>query len=195
MILARELSLADIERVKQGTSLPVEVFVHGALCVAYSGQCLTKGEALGGRSCSGSRPVQRSTCRMPYELIVDGRRRDLGEYAYLLSPQDLAAHDLIGELARLGVASLKIEGRLKSAQYVAVTTQDLPCGGSTHGVGVEALRGFRAAATRLGAKASRAVSRPAFWKGSTTSGWSTAAFLRAAASRSARWSAAPVAAC
>ena len=120
VILARELSLADIERVKQGTSLPVEVFVHGALCVAYSGQCLTS-EALGGRSANRGQCAQ--ACRMPYELIVDGRRRDLGDYAYLLSPQDLAAHDLIGELVRLGVASLKIEGRLKSAQYVAVTTQ------------------------------------------------------------------------
>jgi len=120
VILARELSLADIERVKQGTSLQVEVFVHGALCVAYSGQCLTS-EALGGRSANRGQCAQ--ACRMPYELIVDGRRRDLGDYAYLLSPQDLAAHDLIGELVRLGVASLKIEGRLKSAQYVAVTTQ------------------------------------------------------------------------
>ena len=120
VILARELSLAEIERVTQCTSLPVEVFVHGALCVAYSGQCLTS-EALGGRSANRGQCAQ--ACRLPYELIVDGRRRDLGDYAYLLSPQDLAAHDLIGELVRLGVASLKIEGRLKSAQYVAVTTQ------------------------------------------------------------------------
>jgi len=120
VILARELSLADIERVTRGASLPVEVFVHGALCVAYSGQCLTS-EALGGRSANRGQCAQ--ACRMPYELIVDGWRRDLGDHAYLLSPQDLAAHELIGELVRLGVASLKIEGRLKSAQYVAVTTQ------------------------------------------------------------------------
>jgi putative protease len=120
VILARELSLADIERVTQGTSMYVEVFVHGALCVAYSGQCLTS-EALGGRSANRGQCAQ--ACRMPYELIVDGQRRDLGDYAYLLSPQDLAAYDLVGKLAALGVASLKIEGRLKSAQYVAVTTQ------------------------------------------------------------------------
>ncbi len=120
VILARELSLADISRVRQGTDLPVEVFVHGALCVAYSGQCLTS-EALGGRSANRGQCAQ--ACRLPYELIVDGVKRDLGEYAYLLSPQDLAGHDLVGELVKLGVCSLKIEGRLKSAQYVAVTTR------------------------------------------------------------------------
>ena len=120
VILARELSLADIERVRGATDLPVEVFVHGALCVAYSGQCLTS-EALGGRSANRGQCAQ--ACRLPYDLIVDGRERDLGDYAYLLSPQDLAGHDHVGELVRLGVASLKIEGRLKSAQYVATTTR------------------------------------------------------------------------
>jgi putative protease len=120
VILARELSLSDISRVRQGTDLPVEVFVHGALCVAYSGQCLTS-EALGGRSANRGQCAQ--ACRLPYELIVDGEKRELGEYAYLLSPQDLAGHDLVGELVKLGVCSLKIEGRLKSAQYVAATTR------------------------------------------------------------------------
>ena len=119
VILARELSLADIQRVRDETDLPVEVFVHGALCVAYSGQCLTS-EALGGRSANRGQCAQ--ACRLPYDLIVDGRRRELDDYAYLLSPQDLAGHEQIGELVRLGVASLKIEGRLKSAQYVATTT-------------------------------------------------------------------------
>lgn len=120
VILARELSLADISRVRAATDLPVEIFVHGALCVAYSGQCLTS-EALGGRSANRGQCAQ--ACRLPYELIVDGDRRDLGEYAYLLSPQDLAGHDHVHDLVRQGVASLKIEGRLKSAQYVATTTQ------------------------------------------------------------------------
>lgn len=120
VILARELSLADIARVREQTDLPVEVFVHGALCVAYSGQCLTS-EALGGRSANRGQCAQ--ACRLPYDLIVDGQHRDLGDYAYLLSPQDLAGHDQVDELVRLGVASLKIEGRLKSAQYVAATTQ------------------------------------------------------------------------
>jgi putative protease len=118
-ILARELSLKDIEAITSTATLPVEVFVHGALCVAYSGQCLTS-EALGGRSANRGQCAQ--ACRLPYELIVDGTKRDLGETAYLLSPQDLAAYDHIDSLVKLGVASLKIEGRLKSAQYVAATT-------------------------------------------------------------------------
>ncbi|HWB11520.1 MAG TPA: DUF3656 domain-containing protein [Pirellulales bacterium] len=120
VILARELSLADVARVREQTDLPVEVFVHGALCVAYSGQCLTS-EALGGRSANRGQCAQ--ACRLPYDLLVDGRRRDLGDYAYLLSPQDLAGYDHVADLVRLGAASLKIEGRLKSAQYVAATTR------------------------------------------------------------------------
>ena len=100
--------------------MPLEVFIHGALCVAYSGQCLTS-ESLGGRSANRGQCAQ--ACRLPYDLIVDGEIRDLGDKAYLLSPQDLAAYDLVDELAKLGVASLKIEGRLKSAHYVAATTQ------------------------------------------------------------------------
>ncbi|MFN0055507.1 MAG: DUF3656 domain-containing protein [Planctomycetales bacterium] len=120
VILARELSLREIETITHKAVLPVEVFVHGALCVAYSGQCLTS-EAIGGRSANRGQCAQ--ACRQPYELIVDGQPRDLGDQAYLLSPQDLAAYDLVGELSQLGVASLKIEGRLKSAHYVAATTQ------------------------------------------------------------------------
>lgn len=120
VILARELSLREIERITEKTPMPVEVFVHGALCVAYSGQCLTS-EAIGGRSANRGQCAQ--ACRQPYELIVDDAVRDLGEKAYLLSPQDLAAYDLIDDLAKLGVCSVKIEGRLKSAHYVAATTQ------------------------------------------------------------------------
>jgi putative protease len=120
VILARELSLREIERIRAETDVPVEVFVHGALCVAYSGQCLTS-ESFGGRSANRGQCAQ--ACRQPYDLIVDGEQRDLGDKAYLLSPQDLAAYDLVGDLTRIGVTSLKIEGRLKSAHYVAVTTQ------------------------------------------------------------------------
>jgi putative protease len=119
VILARELSIAEIGRIAQETSTEIEVFVHGALCVAYSGQCLTS-EALGGRSANRGQCAQ--ACRQPYELIVDGQPRDLGEQAYLLSPKDLAAWDLVPELLAAGVCSLKIEGRLKSPQYVAMTT-------------------------------------------------------------------------
>src|ERR1700722_9046382 len=119
-ILARELSKAEIGRIAGETNVPLEVFVHGALCVSYSGQCLTS-ESLGGRSANRGQCAQ--ACRLPYDLVVDGEVRDLGDRDYLLSPQDLAAFDLVGELADGGVACLKIEGRLKSAQYVAATTQ------------------------------------------------------------------------
>src|ERR1041385_4022725 len=112
VIVARELSVDEIQRITASTPMPLEVFVHGALCVSYSGQCLTS-EALGGRSANRGQCAQ--ACRLPYDLIVDGQYKDLGDKAYLLSPQDLAAYDLIDDLARIGVASLKIEGRLKSA--------------------------------------------------------------------------------
>lgn len=120
VVLARELSLADIRKVTAVSTVPVEVFVHGALCVAYSGQCLTS-EALGGRSANRGQCAQ--ACRLPYDLVVDGRVRDLGDRAYLLSPQDLAAYDHIAPLVEAGVISFKIEGRLKGGPYVAATTQ------------------------------------------------------------------------
>ncbi|MBU6399755.1 MAG: DUF3656 domain-containing protein [Verrucomicrobia bacterium] len=102
------------------SSLPLEVFVHGALCVAYSGQCLTS-EALGGRSANRGECAQ--ACRMPYDLIADGRLVPLGDRRYLLSPQDLAGLELLPDLVRAGVASLKIEGRLKTPEYVANITR------------------------------------------------------------------------
>jgi putative protease len=120
VVLARELSAADIGQIAQATETPLEVFIHGALCVAYSGQCLTS-EALGGRSANRGQCAQ--ACRLPYELIVDGQKRELGDKAYLLSPQDLAAYDLVDELVKLGVSCFKIEGRLKSPEYDAATTQ------------------------------------------------------------------------
>ena len=125
VVLARELSLRDLERLqaqlqRRGLAMPLEVFVHGALCVAYSGQCLTS-EALGQRSANRGECAQ--ACRLPYQLIVDGQELDLGEQRYLLSPQDLAAWPLLPQLVQAGVASLKIEGRLKEATYVAAVTE------------------------------------------------------------------------
>src|SRR5271156_1029280 len=124
VVLARECSIREIGMIQaaqvQPGAVPLEVFVHGALCVAYSGQCLTS-EALGGRSANRGQCAQ--ACRLPYELIVDGQPRDLGDRAYLLSPQDLAAYDLIDPLVRLGVRSFKIEGRLKAPEYVASITK------------------------------------------------------------------------
>ncbi len=121
-VLARELSLRELAKFKSGpeASLPLEVFVHGALCVAYSGQCLTS-EALDRRSANRGECAQ--ACRLPYELVVDGLKRDLGDRRYLLSPQDLAAVEEIPELIRLGIVSFKIEGRLKTPEYVAAVTQ------------------------------------------------------------------------
>jgi putative protease len=124
-VLARELSLRELAKFRatdeaSSGQTPLEVFVHGALCVAYSGQCLTS-EALGQRSANRGECAQ--ACRMPYELVVDGITRDLGDRRYLLSPQDLAAVEEIPELIRLGVTSFKIEGRLKTPEYVAAVTQ------------------------------------------------------------------------
>jgi putative protease len=120
VVLARELSLEDIAQIARATQVELEVFVHGALCVAYSGQCLTS-EAIGGRS--ANRGACAQACRLPYELIVDGVLKDLGARAYLLSPQDLEASAAIPQLIELGVRSFKIEGRLKGADYVAATTR------------------------------------------------------------------------
>jgi putative protease len=151
VVLARENSIAEIEKIqaaqldawragspdaavddqlgaagggdgkpRPAIPLPLEVFVHGALCVAYSGQCLTS-ESLGGRSANRGECAQ--ACRLPYGLIADGRQVPLGDRRYLLSPQDLAGLDVLPELVRAGVASLKIEGRLKSPEYVASITR------------------------------------------------------------------------
>jgi len=145
VVLARECSIKEIEKIQasQGGSgsplptaqrqpdagahgvtgravLPLEVFVHGALCVAYSGQCLTS-EALGGRSANRGECAQ--ACRMPYDLICDGKQVPLGDKKYLLSPQDLAGLEVLPDLIRAGVASLKIEGRLKTPEYVANITR------------------------------------------------------------------------
>jgi U32 family peptidase len=123
VVLARENSIAEIEKMQAAqpvNGLPLEVFVHGALCVAYSGQCLTS-ESLGGRSANRGECAQ--ACRLPYDLIADGQKVDLGDRRYLLSPQDLAGIDVLPDLVRAGVSSLKIEGRLKSPEYVASITR------------------------------------------------------------------------
>ena len=120
VVLARECSIKEIGRIAAAVALPLEVFVHGALCVAYSGQCLTS-EALGGRSANRGECAQ--ACRMPYELISDGKWVPLGDRRYLLSPQDLSGLEALPELARAGVAAIKIEGRLKPPEYVANVTQ------------------------------------------------------------------------
>lgn len=115
VVVPRELSVRDIERFMAGTSLETEVFIAGALCVSWSGQCLSS-EAWGGRSANRGQCAQ--ACRLPYELMVDGVHRPLGDVAYLLSPGDLAGFRAVPELVRLGVHTLKIEGRQKGPTYV-----------------------------------------------------------------------------
>lgn len=120
VVLPRELSLREIAQVRHSTTVELECFVHGALCVAYSGQCLTS-ESLGGRSANRGQCAQ--ACRLPYDLICDGADVDLGAQKYLLSPQDLAAYELSPDLIAAGITSFKIEGRLKTAEYVANITR------------------------------------------------------------------------
>src|SRR4051812_22781044 len=117
VVLARECSLKEIalihESKSSGKKFPLEVFIHGALCVAYSGQCLTS-ESLGGRSANRGECAQ--ACRLPYELIADGEVVPLGDRKYLLSPQDLAGLEVLPDLVKLNICSFKIEGRLKSPE-------------------------------------------------------------------------------
>jgi len=116
VVLGRENSLKEIKIIGDKAKLPMEVFVHGALCVSYSGQCLTS-EMWGGRSANRGECAQ--ACRLPYDLMVDGVQKEMGNVAYLLSPKDLAAIELVPELIEAGVTSFKIEGRMKSPEYVA----------------------------------------------------------------------------
>ncbi|WP_211237882.1 DUF3656 domain-containing U32 family peptidase [Cohnella panacarvi] len=116
VVLGRENNLKQIQQIGEQAKLPMEVFVHGALCVSYSGQCLTS-EMWGGRSANRGECAQ--ACRLPYDLMVDGVHQPMGDIAYLLSPKDLAAIDIVPELIEAGVTSFKIEGRLKSPEYVA----------------------------------------------------------------------------
>jgi putative protease len=118
--LARELSLQEIRAIRAETDCELEIFVHGALCVAYSGQCFSS-EAWGGRSANRGQCAQ--ACRLPYEMIVDGELRPLGDVRYLLSPGDLYALHQVPEIAKIGISALKIEGRYKDADYVALVTR------------------------------------------------------------------------
>jgi putative protease len=138
VVLARELSLDEIGAICAGTDCGLEVFVHGALCVSYSGQCFSS-EGWGGRSANRGQCAQ--ACRLPYEMLVDGYARPLADARYLLSPGDLYALGQIPELVEIGVTGLKIEGRYKDADYVALTTRayrkavDEACAGLPSSVG------------------------------------------------------------
>ena len=118
VVLSRELSLKEIAHICANCEVEIEVFMHGALCVCYSGQCLMS-SMIGGRS--GNRGRCAQPCRLPYILVDEHGNDVLGDSAgnYLLSPRDLNTIDVIPELIKAGVASLKIEGRMKRPEYVA----------------------------------------------------------------------------
>ena len=118
-VLARELSAKQIAQIKSLTDLELEVFIHGALCVSYSGQCLTS-ENFGGRSANRGQCAQ--SCRLPYRIFVDGKEWKDPKARYLFSTRDLCALPKLEELREIGVESLKVEGRLKSPEYVAAVS-------------------------------------------------------------------------
>lgn len=122
VVLARELSLKEIRHICAHATIEIETFMHGALCVCYSGQCLMS-SMIGGRS--GNRGRCAQPCRLPYTLVDEKGQDVLGDKAgsYLLSPRDLSTIDVIPDLIEAGVSSLKIEGRMKRPEYVATVVR------------------------------------------------------------------------
>lgn len=118
VVLSRELDINEIKYIKENTSLEIEVFIHGALCISYSGQCLFS-SIVGGRS--GNRGLCAQPCRLPYELI-DSKENKI-DSGYLLSPRDLCGIEFLPELVRSGIDCFKIEGRLKTPEYVGTVTR------------------------------------------------------------------------
>ena len=117
VVLSRELSIEEIRFIKENSNIEIETFVHGALCISYSGQCLFS-SMIGGRS--GNRGKCAQSCRLPYELYENDSKIDKG---YLLSTRDLCALDYLPQLINYGIDCFKIEGRMKSPEYVATVTR------------------------------------------------------------------------
>lgn len=117
VVLARELSYDEIKNISLNSNIELEVFVHGALCVCYSGQCLMS-SFIGGRS--GNRGLCAQPCRLPYSVLDDSGKYSMS--SYILSTRDLSAIDFLPQLRAAGISSLKLEGRMKSPEYVAVVT-------------------------------------------------------------------------
>ncbi len=117
-VLARETSIDEIENISKNSHIDLEVFVAGALCISYSGNCLMS-SLIGGRS--GNRGMCAGFCRLPYDL-VDEKGKVINKDKYVLSTKDLSTLDNIGKLIDLGIKSFKIEGRMKSPEYVYVIT-------------------------------------------------------------------------
>jgi putative protease len=114
VVLARETSIDEIKYIKENSNVELEIFVHGALCISYSGQCLMS-SLIGGRS--GNRGACAGSCRLKYD-VIDTNGKKLNKGMYPLSTKDLNSLEHIGELIVSGVASFKIEGRMKSPEYV-----------------------------------------------------------------------------
>ena len=121
-VLARELTVEEISFIAKNSSLEIEIFGHGALCICYSGQCLMS-SIIGGRS--GNRGKCAQPCRLPYELVSETEKNPSvkGMGKYLLSPKDLCSISEQTRLVQLGIRSIKIEGRMKSPEYVAKVVQ------------------------------------------------------------------------
>ena len=117
-VLARETSIDTIKYIKENTNIELEIFIHGALCISYSGQCLMS-SLIGNRS--GNRGTCAGSCRQKYNLIENDRK--LNKEEYLLSTKDLNSLENIGKLIDIGVDSFKIEGRMKSKEYVYLVTK------------------------------------------------------------------------
>lgn len=114
VVLARETSIDQIKYIKDNSNIELEIFVHGALCISYSGQCLMS-SLIGGRS--GNRGQCAGSCRLKYD-VIDELGNKLNKDDYPLSTKDLNTLSYVGKLIDLGIASLKIEGRMKSSEYV-----------------------------------------------------------------------------
>lgn len=118
IVLARETSIQTIKAIKKEVDIELEVFIHGALCVSYSGNCLMS-SMIGGRS--GNRGECAQPCRLPYQLYKDNQK--IQDSSYLLSTKDLMTIDYIGELIEIGIDSFKIEGRMRKKEYVIETVK------------------------------------------------------------------------
>lgn len=118
VVLSRELPITEIKEIYNKTQMDLEIFIHGALCISYSGQCLMS-SIIGQRS--GNRGKCAGTCRLPYELINKDENKTVDK-GYLLSSKDVCTLDILPEIIDTGVLSLKIEGRMKSPQYVGIVT-------------------------------------------------------------------------
>lgn len=116
VVPARELTLGEIRDIYDTTGLEIETFVHGALCYCYSGQCLFS-SLIGGRS--GNRGRCAQPCRLPFDVVRDGKYINKKNEKYVLSLKDLCTLDILPDILEAGVCSLKIEGRMKSPRYTA----------------------------------------------------------------------------